>query len=41
MKSQEGFTLTEIAVVLFGVAFWALTVGGLIWVVIHFIRKFW
>lgn len=37
MNKQKGFTLTELlAVLLFGVA-----VGGISYVLIHFISKFW
>jgi type II secretory pathway pseudopilin PulG len=40
MKTQKGFTITELLAVLM-LLFWFACVVGIIYVALHFIAKFW
>lgn len=40
MKKLPGFTLVELMAVL-AILFWMVVTGGVIWVAVHFISKFW
>jgi prepilin-type N-terminal cleavage/methylation domain-containing protein len=39
-KSQRGFTLHELLIVIFALVVLGLAIGGL-WVLVHFAAKFW
>lgn len=40
IRKQSGFTAYELVVVLMGLA-WVAAIVGVIWVIYHFIAKFW